>query len=205
MGANNKVRYGLKNVYYAKLTEVVDPITGNITYNYGTVTAWPGAVSMNLDPTGEVSNEYADDGVWYTIAANSGYSGDFEYEVMPESFMKDILGFTEDSNGVLVEETGKPTTYFALLFEVNGDQHKNKKLFYKCSATRESSEDKTSEDSIEMTHGTVTITAVSRADGKVKASTGSNTSSTVVNGWFSSVYESPAGGQTGQTGQTGET
>lgn len=191
MGANNKVRFGLKNVHYAKLTETVDSITGEVTYSYGTVTAWPGAVSLSLDPTGEVSNEYADDGVWYTIAQNSGYSGDFEYEVMPESFMKDILGFTEDSNGVLVEETGKATTYFALLFEVNGDSHKNKKLFYKCSATREASEDSTSEDSIEMTHGTVTITAISRADGKVKASTGSNTDSTVSSGWFSSVYESP--------------
>ena len=62
--AANKIRYGLKNVHYAKLTETVDASTGEVSYSYGTVKAWPGAVSMNLEPQGEVSNEYADDGVW---------------------------------------------------------------------------------------------------------------------------------------------
>ena len=189
--AANKIRYGLKNVHYAKLTETVDPVTGTVTNTYGTVKAWPGAVSLNLEPQGEISNEYADDGVWYTFAQNSGYQGDFEYETMPEDFRSDILGETVDSNEVFIEETGKPTVYFALLFEVNGDAHKSKKCFYKCSATRENVENATTEDSIEATHGTITITAVGRADGKVKASTGSETSSTIVNGWFSSVYETP--------------
>lgn len=189
--AANKIRYGLKNVHYAKLTETVDPVTGTVTNTYGTVKAWPGAVSLNLEPQGEISNEYADDGVWYTFAQNSGYQGDFEYETMPEDFRSDILGETVDSNEVFIEETGKPTVYFALLFEVNGDAHKSKKCFYKCSATRENVENATTEDSIEATHGTITITAVGRSDGKVKASTGSETGSTVVNGWFSSVYETP--------------
>jgi phi13 family phage major tail protein len=189
--AANKIRYGLKNVHYAKLTETVDPVTGTVTNTYGTVKAWPGAVSLNLEPQGEISNEYADDGVWYTFAQNSGYQGDFEYETMPEDFRSDILGETVDSNEVFIEETGKPTVYFALLFEVNGDAHKSKKCFYKCSATRENVENATTEDSIEATHGTITITAVGRSDGKVKASTGSETSSTIVNGWFSSVYETP--------------
>lgn len=187
--AANKIRYGLKNVHYAKLTETVDPATGEVTYNYGTVKAWPGAVSMNLEPQGEVSNEYADDGIWYTFAQNSGYQGDFEYETMPEDFRSDILGETVDTNDVFIESTGKPTVYFALLFEVNGDAHKSKKLFYKCSATRENVENATTEDSIEATHGTITITAVGRSDGKVKASTGSETETSVVNGWFNSVYE----------------
>lgn len=189
--AANKIRYGLKNVHYAKLTETVDPTTGAVTNTYGTVKAWPGAVSMNLEPQGEVSNEYADDGIWYTFAQNSGYQGEFEYETMPEDFRSDILGETVDTNDVFIEETGKPTTYFALLFEVNGDAHKSKKLFYKCSATRENVENATTEDSIEATHGTITITAVGRSDGKVKASTGSETESSVVSGWFSSVYETP--------------
>lgn len=189
--AANKIRYGLKNVHFAKLTETVDSTTGAVTYSYGTITAWPGAVSLNLEPQGEITNEYADDGVWYTFAQNSGYQGDFEYETMPESFRSDILGETVDSNDVFIESTGKPTVYFALLFEVNGDAHKSKKLFYKCSATRESVENATTEDSIEATHGTITITAVGRADGKVKASTGSETGSTVVNGWYTTVYETP--------------
>lgn len=189
--AANKIRYGLKNVHWAKLTETVDASTGEVTYTYGTVKAWPGAVSMNLEPQGEVSNEYADDGVWYTFAQNGGYQGDYEYETMPEDFRSDILGETVDSNGVFIEESDKPTTYFALLYEVNGDVHKNKKLFYKCSATRENVENATTEDSIEATHGTITITAVARSDRKVKASTGSETDATVVSGWYNNVYETP--------------
>lgn len=188
----NKIRFGLKNVYYAKLTETVDSSTGTVTYSYATPKAWPGAVSMNLEPQGEVTNEYADDGIYYTFAQNSGYQGDFEYETMPEDFRENILGETVDSNDVFVETSGGATNYFALMFEVNGDAHKSKKLFYKCSATRENVENSTTEDSIEATHGTITITSVARADMKVKASTGSNTDSTVVSGWYSAVYESPA-------------
>lgn len=190
--AANKIRYGLKNVHFAKLTETVDSTTGAVSYSYATPVAWPGAVSLNLEPQGEITNEYADDGVWYTFAQNSGYQGDFEYETMPESFRSTILGETVDSNDVYIESTGKPTVYFALLFEVNGDAHKSKKCFYKCSATRENVENATTEDSIEATHGTITITAVGRADGKVKASTGSETDSTTVNGWYNTVYETPA-------------
>lgn len=190
--AANKIRYGLKNVHFAKLTETVDSTTGAVTYSYATPVAWPGAVSLNLEPQGEITNEYADDGVWYTFAQNSGYQGDFEYETMPESFRSTILGETVDSNDVYIESTGKPTVYFALLFEVNGDAHKSKKCFYKCSATRENVENATTEDSIEATHGTITITAVGRADGKVKASTGSETDSTTVNGWYNTVYETTA-------------
>lgn len=185
----NKVRYGLKNVHYAVLTETVDPQTGETINSYGTVMAWPGAVSVNLEPQGEISNEYADDGVYYTLAQNSGYQGDFEYETMPEDFRENILGETKDNKGVFIEESGKATVYFALLFEVNGDAHKNKKLFYKCSATREKVENATTEDSIEMTHGTITITAVARSDQKVSASTGSTTDATTDAGWYSAVYE----------------
>ena len=101
--AANKIRYGLKNVHFAKLTETVDSTTGAVTYSYATPVAWPGAVSLNLEPQGEITNEYADDGVWYTFAQNSGYQGDFEYETMPESFRSTILGETVDSNDVYIE------------------------------------------------------------------------------------------------------
>lgn len=186
----NKIMYGLKNVHYAKLIESVDSITGEVSYSYGTVKAWPGAVSLALEPQGDILKEYADDVEWYVQAANNGYEGDFEYEVMPEDFREDILGETLDSNGVFTEYSNTSTTYFALLFEVNGDAKKRRNLFYKCSATRENNENGTKGESIEPTHGTVTITAVSRADGKVKASTSETVNATVYSAWYTTVYES---------------
>ena len=187
----NKIMYGLKNVHYAKLTETVDS-SGTVTYNYGAVKAWPGAVSLSLEPQNEVLKEYADDVEWYVQESNNGYEGDFEYEVMPEDFRENILGDTKDSNGVYLEKNDVSTTYFALMFEVNGDAKKRRNVFYKCSATRENNENQTKGESIEPTHGTLTITSVPRADGKVKASTGDNTDNTTYNGWFSEVYDGPA-------------
>lgn len=186
----NKIMYGLKNVHYAKLIETVDTTTGEVSYSYGTVKAWPGAVSMSLAPQGDILKEYADDIEWYTQAANNGYEGDFEYEVMPEDFRENILGETLDNKGVFIESNNVGTTYFALLFEVNGDTKKRRNLFYKCSATRENNENSAKGESIEPTHGTVTITAVARADGKVKACTSDDVDTSTYNAWYSTVYES---------------
>lgn len=186
----NKIQYGLKNVHYAKLTETVNS-QGVTSYSYGTVKAWPGAVSISLDPQGDTLKEFADDTEWYTQAANNGYEGDFEYEVMPDDFRENILNDAKDSNGVHLETNDTSTTYFALMFEVNGDSKKRRNLFYKCSATRESNEHQTRGESIEPTHGKITVTAVPRGDGKVKASTSDTTETTTYNGWYTEVYEGP--------------
>lgn len=184
----NKIMYGLKNVHYAKLTEVVST-AGEVSYSYGAVKPWLGAVSLSLDPQGDTLKEYADDSEWYTQAVNNGYEGDFEYEVMPEDFRQNILGETKDSKGVFIENSDTATVYFALLFEINGDKKKRRNLFYKCSATREQNENQTKGENIEPTHGTITITAVPRADGAVKASTSEEVDTTTYNGWYNGVYE----------------
>ena len=66
--AENKVRYGLKNVHYAVATEGTD---GALTYT--TPVRYPGAVSLTLDPRGETSEFYADDRVYYATTSNNGY------------------------------------------------------------------------------------------------------------------------------------
>ena len=61
----NKVRFGLKNAHWAKMTGIGED--GKPTYE--TPEKMPGAVSLSIDPDGENENFYADDGVYYVTPA----------------------------------------------------------------------------------------------------------------------------------------
>ena len=139
----NKVKFGLKNCHYAKAT--LDPDTNEVTF--ATPVAIPGAVNLSLDPEGDTEPFYADDMVYYTTVANNGYSGDLEIALIPDSFRKDILKETEDTNGVLIEDSTVEPEHFALPFEFSGDKKKIRHCMYYCTAARPTIEGKTNEDS----------------------------------------------------------
>ena len=183
----NKVRFGLKNCFYAKATFDED---GNVTYD--TPKRLPGAVSISLDPEGENENWYADDIVYVVLNNNAGYEGDLELALIPEEFLKDILHEEEDANGVLIENANSEFERFALLFEFTGDKHAIRHVFYCCSASRPSTEGETKEDEKEVKTETLSIIASALASGHVKAKTSVNTSDAVYNGWYNEVYMPPA-------------
>ena len=180
--ANNKVKFGLKNVHYAPLT-----LTGGVP-SYDTPIPIPGAVSMSLSVNGEPENFYADDGVYYVINNNMGYEGDLEIALIPESFRTGPLGEALDGNNVLVERSDTQLAPFALLFEFDGDQKHIRHVLYNCTASRPSIEGNTKEETLEVKTETLTIKAAPLPDGKVKAKTGDSTDSTVYEGWYGSVY-----------------
>ena len=180
--ANNKVKFGLKNVHYAPLT-----LTGGVP-SYSSPIPIPGAVSMSLSVNGEPENFYADDGVYYVINNNMGYEGDLEIALIPESFRTGPLGEVLDGNNVLVERSDTQLAPFALLFEFDGDQKHIRHVLYNCTASRPSIEGNTKEETLEVKTETLTIKAAPLPDGKVKAKTGDITDSTVYDGWYGSVY-----------------
>ena len=64
----NKVKFGLQNVYWAKINEWGEDPDGNKTVPaYGPSKHLPGAVSLSIDANGEAENFYADNGVYYVI------------------------------------------------------------------------------------------------------------------------------------------
>lgn len=187
MADTNKIKYGIKNVYYAVAT-----IAANGSATYDTPVALPGAVSLSLDAQGETSPFYADNIVYYTSVANNGYEGDLEIAKIPDSFLTDVLGYVEDKNDVLFEDADAPVVHFALLFQFEGDKHAKRHVLYNCTATRPSVAGSTKEESIEPQTETISITATSVYNpgydkNVIKASvTPSETAQ--YNGWLTSVY-----------------
>ena len=184
----NKVKYGLKNVYYAKATIDADNVA-----TYSTPVAWPGAVNLSLDAEGGTTKFRADNIDYWIGQSNNGYSGDFESALIPDSFRKDLLGDIVDSNGLLVENAEAKTTYFALLFQFEGDEKNTRHVMYKCSATRPSVSGATTDEEIEPQTETLSLTAASVHNSGldldvVKARC--NEDDTPYSTWFDAVYQS---------------
>jgi len=178
----NKVKYGLKNVYYSKIT-----VNTSGTETYATPVAMPGAVSLSLDAQGDINKFYADNTVFWQSASNNGYEGDLEIALIPESFRKDILNEAEDTNGLLVESNSTKANPFALLFEFNGDENARRHVLYNCSVTRPSVSGTTTEESIEPQTEKLTLSAVANTGGYIKASVSYSTSGAYAD-WFTSVH-----------------
>ena len=188
--SNNKVKYGLKNVYYAVAT-----IDEDNKATYGNPKKWPGAVSLSLDAQGDTTKFRADNMNYWIGQSNNGYEGDFESALIPDSFRQDVLGDIVDGDGATYEDADAKTVYFALLFQFEGDVKARRHVMYKCSATRPSVSGSTTDENIEPQTETLTITADSiyvTAVGKnVPKAYADETDSAYAN-WFSAVHQPTA-------------
>lgn len=188
--AENKIKYGLKNVYYAVATIASD---GSATY--GTPVAFPGAVSLSLSPNGETSPFYADNIAYWVGVSNTGYEGDLEMARVIDSFKEDVLGYKRDNKDVIFEDANAGAIHFALIFQFEGDQKATRHVMYNCTAARPDAAGSTKAESIEPQTETVSITATSIYVSSlgtgmdiVKSETVSSTDTSTYNNWFSTVY-----------------
>ena len=184
----NKVKFGLKNVHYAVITETDGVIT------YDTPKPIPGAVSLTLSPRGERSEFYADDMLYYSASTNDGYEGDLELALVPDEFRVDVLGYKEDDNGALFEDANAIPKNFALLFEFSGDKNAVRHILYNVNASRPNMESATKTNTAEPATETMNIIAAPAADtGMVKAKV--EPGQTAYETWYETVYTyvEPAG------------
>ena len=183
-GKENKVQFNLKNVHYAVMT------TTGASQAWSTPVAVPGAVSLSLDPQGEVSPFYADGIVYYQSAGNNGYSGDLTMARFPDQMMQDVWKFELNSTDkVLIENVNVEQASFALLFQIDGDADNQYYCLYNCTGTRPPIASQTNEDTKEPQTQASTISAVALENGNVMARTTAETTEEVKAQWFKKVYE----------------
>lgn len=182
----NKIRYGLCNVYYAKL---IDDNT------YDTPISLPGAISISLKKSGNDQPIYADNVLFYDLRSNNGYTGDLEMSVIPDSFKIDILGEEIDDNGVQSENTENQGSLFALLFEFSGDQLHKRHVFYRVHADRPDIASSTTNEKTKVESEKLSISCYASAGSgflkdRVKASVDNSTEHVAIyNAWFDKVYD----------------
>lgn len=186
----NKVNFGLKNVYYAPVTETDGAIT------YGEPIRIPGAVSLTLTPRGELAEFYADNMLYYSSSSNDGYDGTLSIANIPEQFAIDALGEEKDEDdGTLTEKADAKQKQFALMFEFDGDIKATRHVLYYCSANRPTITGATTTNTKEPQPNELTFIASARhTDYAVKTKTTTETSPAVYDAWYAAVYEKmPAG------------
>lgn len=178
---SNKIKFGLKNVHYAVVTET----GGEITYD--TPKPIRGAVNLTLDAAGESVQFYADDRVYFEENTNDGYTGNLEIALIPDEFRVDVLGDELDANGALIENKDAKAKHFALMFEFDGDAKKTRHVLYYVLASRPSVSGSTRTNTKEPQTETLNITARPAPDtGDVKAKVPQG--ETPYNDFYTAVY-----------------
>ena len=177
----NKVKYGLKNVHYALATETAGGLT------YAVPAPIPGAVSVTLEPRGERTEFYADDGLYFSAESNQGYEGSLEMALMPDTFRVAVLGDRLDKNGGLFEDINATTKSIALIFEFKGDVNAVRHVLYNVRVSRPALSGTTTTRAEEIGVETLNLVASPAPDtGFVKAKL--EAGKVGYNGFFTSVY-----------------
>lgn len=185
-GEQNKVTFGLRNAHYAKITETNGVIT------YGTPIPMPGSVELSLEPTGDPSEFYADDELYYDAPNNQGYSGTLTIAQIIQSFAEDCLGEEYDEEtGTMAEVADAKPSAFALLFEFDGDKKAVRHVVYNCKASRPTISSSTKTQSSEPNTSELSFTAKpTKFSGKryVKNKTTPGGPTQTYDGWYNTVF-----------------
>ena len=148
--ADNKVKYGLSNVYVAFLANGA----------YESPIAVPGAVHLTTEADNGDYTFWADNKKYFVYKKKNGFTGTLEVALFPESVKARMLGDYIDVNGNYVEDADGKATPFALLAQIEGDAKARRVVWYETIASTPGSDDSTSEDNPEVSTESVEVTIV---------------------------------------------
>lgn len=176
----NKVNFNIQNVHYAVIKD---------DGTYDTVKHIPGAVTLTTDATGDDSTFWADGIAYWKTFNNTGYEGTLTLALLPDEFREDVLGEIRDTKNVLLEDARAKTVNFALGFQTDGDQESTYFWFFKCTASRPSTEANTTTESKDPDTQELSWSCAPNPDGYVRAKTTPTTAQADLSTWFDAVYE----------------
>jgi len=188
----NKITYGLEQVYVAFRTA---DVLGEPAWE--APTAILGAVSYKPKAEGKEVTFYADNQQYYFSTSNNGYTADLEMALVPDAVLAEMLGWTVDTNGMLVEDADGVAKEFALLGQVEGDVKDRRFVYYNCKASRPATENKTKGESVEPATDTLSLVITPIEVGGKRIVKGvmelSDTNATAYNAFFTAVTIPAAG------------
>lgn len=118
----NKVEFGLSDCYYSVYKSGA----------YQPPVKLPGAVSLELSSSSSISTAKSK---FYTVPVGhtiGSYSGTLEIANVPQSFFQNILGYSVDLNGVIIEKIRRQKVHFALLHQTKGSTENIRYCWYNC-------------------------------------------------------------------------
>ena len=188
---------GLDNLYYAKITENA---SGEETY--GTPQKLSKAISASLSVNPRSAKFYADDALDETFDEFGDGTLSLNIKELTADAQKDIFGIKADSNGVLVSCGEDSPAPVAILFRslVKGNKY-GYFVFYRVQFAPPGFTHNTKTDSITINTPTIEGTIMRRhkadfsGDHPWRAQLiDDGTATSIINSWFTSVYEPVASG-----------
>lgn len=156
--ANNKVLFGISNLYVGTYTTVTT--TAGTTVTLGTPYHQAGAVSFSPEVQSEQNIFYADNVAYWSGYSGGTVEGDLEVAMFDDAFKTSFLGYKTLTNGglALVKNATKPSVYVA--FQIEGDAEARRVILYNCTFGDISREYSTIEENKEPQTATIAVTAI---------------------------------------------
>lgn len=153
MADNNKVEFGLSNLYVGTYT-----VAAGGTVTLGTPYHQAGAVSLTLNAESSSNDFYADNVKFWSGFTDNGFTGSIEVAKFDTEFKTSFLGYQTLTDGGVAQVKGatKPNVYIA--FQTEGDAEGRRVILYNVALGAIGREYSTIEESKEPVTESIDIT-----------------------------------------------